>query len=186
MSASTNSKLIALISQLKGVHIGTGTGTGTSTRASSRKRKKHYPCAWACVYACIEAILWRSKSGTIMLAWCLWKPCLILLIRLPDLTLLLLWCFGHCWSLQNAACMSHTCMTLVVAHSISHLSLWLSSSIGVSNAKVLGSIPVRIELFFLCLTLVTRQTTAYLQNLCEVWMLNITNMVQNNLNLYDV
>lgn len=87
---------------------------------------------------------------------------------------------GHCWSLQNAACMSHTCMTLVVAYSISHLSLWLSSSIGVSNAKVLGSIPVRIKLFFLCLTLVTRQTTAYLQNLCEVWMLNITNMVQNN------
>ena len=87
-SASANSRLIALISQLKGVHI----GTGTSTRASSRKRKKHDPCAWACVYACIEAILWRSKSGTIMLAWCLWKPCLILLIRLPGLvTVMMFW-----------------------------------------------------------------------------------------------
>lgn len=126
----------------------------------------------------LRPFLWWNKSGTVMLAWCLWKPCLILLIRLPDLVTVMM--FWTSWSLQNAACMSHTCMTLVVAYSISHLSLWLSSSIGVSNAKVLGSIPVRIKIFFLCLTLVTRQTTAYLQNLCEVWMLNITNMVQNN------
>lgn len=40
----------------------------------------------------LRPFLWWNKSGTVMLAWCLWKPCLILLIRLPDLvTVMMFW-----------------------------------------------------------------------------------------------